>query len=328
MGNIILTGNITSNTKLKDPTVITWDNPQPIAHGTPLSIVQLNATVAGSTGAVTYTPAIGTIINAGIQTLTVNVAEDANYAAAKKTVTIEVYPESSTLTWNPPASITYGTTLNTDQFKAGVTGTTGTATYIPSLDSILPAGTYPISVSVSADDNHCAVGSITYITINKATPTITWENPADIVSGTALSATQLNATATGTTGTATYNPSLGTVLPAGNQTLTVTFSGDANYESVSKSVTINVTSPLSVKTMTDNCVSIFPNPATNLVTVTIPKLNEPLTLTITNVRGSVILSKLLTSESTELNLKNFPAGVYQFQITSEKCRIIKQIIKQ
>ena len=40
------------------------------------------------------------------------------------------------------------------------------------------------------------------INVTKATPVITWSNPADIIYGTALNSTQLNATAsvTGTLG--------------------------------------------------------------------------------------------------------------------------------
>ena len=47
-------------------------------------------------------------------------------------------------------------------------------------------------------------------TVNKATPTITWNNPANINSGTALGATQFNATAS-TAGTFLYTPAAGTV---------------------------------------------------------------------------------------------------------------------
>ena len=84
-------------------------------------------------------------------------------------------------------------------------------------------------------------------TVNKATPVITWANPADITYGTALSATQLNATATFNSstvpGTFTYTPASGTVLPSGpNQTLHVNFvpTDSANFNSASKDVTINV----------------------------------------------------------------------------------------
>ena len=55
----------------------------------------------------------------------------------------------------------------------------------------------------------------------KATPAITWSNPADIFWGTLLSSTQLSATAN-TTGSFLYTPAAGTLLAVGNgQTLSV-----------------------------------------------------------------------------------------------------------
>jgi hypothetical protein len=56
----------------------------------------------------------------------------------------------------------------------------------------------------------------------RTTPVITWATPAPITAGTPLGAGQLNATAT-VAGTFVYSPVAGTVLPAGNATLTVTF---------------------------------------------------------------------------------------------------------
>jgi hypothetical protein len=52
--------------------------------------------------------------------------------------------------------------------------------------------------------------------------TITWPTPKAITYGTKLSATQLDATAN-VAGTFAYNPAAGTVLGAGSQTLSVTF---------------------------------------------------------------------------------------------------------
>ena len=76
----------------------------------------------------------------------------------------------------------------------------------------------------------------------KQTPVITWNNPADLIYGTALSATQLNATAN-VAGIFTYAPVLGTVLNAANgQTLHADFTPTdiANYNNASANVTINV----------------------------------------------------------------------------------------
>ena len=87
-----------------------------------------------------------------------------------------------------------------------------------------------------------------------AYPTLTWTNPADIVYGTALGASQLNATATynstNVPGTFTYTPAAGTHLNAGpSQTLSVTFTPtDTNtFLPISTNVTINVTAaPLTI----------------------------------------------------------------------------------
>ncbi|MHB8653746.1 MAG: hypothetical protein ACYDA9_07695 [Terriglobia bacterium] len=54
------------------------------------------------------------------------------------------------------------------------------------------------------------------------TPSVTWATPAAIKYGTALNSTQLNATAS-VAGSFSYSPAAGTILSAGTQTLTVTF---------------------------------------------------------------------------------------------------------
>ena len=66
--------------------------------------------------------------------------------------------------------------------------------------------------------NYNSVNNTTVrINVLKATPVVTWSNPANIVYGTPLSATQLNATAN-LPGTFVYTPPAGTVLNAGPRT--------------------------------------------------------------------------------------------------------------
>src|SRR5579885_3853788 len=71
----------------------------------------------------------------------------------------------------------------------------------------------------------------------KSTPTVTWTTPAPITYGTPLSSTQLNATAS-VPGNFAYTPSAGTVLNAGTQKLSVTFtpSDTTKYNTASASV--------------------------------------------------------------------------------------------
>jgi hypothetical protein len=71
------------------------------------------------------------------------------------------------------------------------------------------------------------------VVVAKATPAITWSNPAAITSGTPLSGTQLNATSP-VEGTFSYIPPMGTVLNAGTNTLTAVLNAtDTNNNFVS-----------------------------------------------------------------------------------------------
>lgn len=97
--------------------------------------------------------------------------------------------------------------------------------------------------TLSAGSNYALTVAPGTFAITKATPVITWANPAGIVYGTALSGTQLNATAD-VGGTFVYTPAAGTVLNVGNaQELSVTFTPtDAlNYGNKTAEVLINVT---------------------------------------------------------------------------------------
>ena len=77
----------------------------------------------------------------------------------------------------------------------------------------------------------------------KATPVITWATPADIIYGTALSATQLNATADGGRHVRLHAGGRRRCSTAGAaQTLSVTFTPTdaANYTTATKTVAIDV----------------------------------------------------------------------------------------
>jgi hypothetical protein len=89
--------------------------------------------------------------------------------------------------------------------------------------------------------NYQAATGTAAIIINKATPVLTWPQPAAIAAGTALSTTQLNATAN-VPGAFVYTPPLGTTLTAGTHTLSVAFTPAAtvNYNNAAASVSITV----------------------------------------------------------------------------------------
>jgi sugar lactone lactonase YvrE len=232
-----------SGTGTQATPTITWPTPAPITYGTPLSATQLDAssTVAGT---FTYSPAAGTVLTAGSQTLSVTFAptDSTDYTAATATVTITVNQATPTITWPSPAPITYGTALSTTQLNASST-VAGTFTYSPAAGTALTAGSQTLSVTLAPTDttDYTAATATVTLTVNQATPAITWATPAAITYGTALSATQLNASST-VAGTFTYSPAAGTVLGAGSQTLSVTLAptDSTDYTTATASVTLTV----------------------------------------------------------------------------------------
>ncbi len=153
-------------------------------------------------------------------------------------------PSTPTITWATPGAISYGTALTSAQLDA-TASTAGTFSYSPVSGAVLGAGGQKLSVTftpANTTDYTSATASVN-LTVAQAKPAITWPSPSAISYGAALSSAQLDATAS-VPGTFAYTPPAGTVLAAGTQTLSVTFTPNdaADYTSASESVTLAVNS--------------------------------------------------------------------------------------
>jgi hypothetical protein len=135
------------------------------------------------------------------------------------------------------------------------------------------------------------------LTVNKATPTITWATPSPITYGTALSSTQLNATAS-VPGTFVYSPVSGTVLGAGLQTLSVTFTptDTTDYNAATATMT------LVVNKATPTITWATPSPITYGTALSSTQLNAtasvPGTFAYSPVSGTVLGAGLQTLSVT------------------------------
>jgi FG-GAP-like repeat len=142
------------------------------------------------------------------------------------------------------------------------------------------------------------------ITPAKVAPTIIWATPADITSGTALSATQLNATAN-VPGTFLYTPAAGTVLNVGSQTLLAVFTptDSTDYSPARATITINVNpAVVSSYTLTSNTQSVVGSGAVTL------------SLTSTNYAGTV--SFVATVSSLDGTASNVSASAPSVTLTN------------
>jgi hypothetical protein len=128
---------------LKDST-LTWATPAAITYGTALNGMQLNATESVA-GTFVYTPAAGTILTAGTQTLSVTFTPtDNTYGQKTATVNITVNPAAAVITWPTPTPITYGTALSALQLDA--MATTGVVP-VPLSSYYNVTGIYPVGTS-------------------------------------------------------------------------------------------------------------------------------------------------------------------------------------
>lgn len=222
---------------------ISWAAPSAITYGAALSSTQLNAssTVAGT---FSYSPAAGTVLSAGSQTLNVTFTptDTTDYTTATASVPLTVNQATPAINWATPTSITYGTALGAAQLDASST-VAGSFVYSPAAGTVPGAGPQTLSVIFTPTDttDYTTATATVTLTVNQATPAITWPTPAAITYGTALSGTQLNATAN-VAGTFSYLPLRGTVLAAGSQTLTAKFTpaDTTDYAATSASVAVIV----------------------------------------------------------------------------------------
>jgi hypothetical protein len=216
-------------------------------------------------GKFTYTPAAGTVLGAGPQTLKVvfTPTDGTDYTTATTTVQLTVTKVALTVTANDQ-TMSYGGTIPalTGTLTGVVTGDGITASYATTATSSSAAGTYPITATLNDPNsklgNYTVTNTAGTLTIGMVTPALTWATPAAIVYGTKLSATQLNASSK-VAGSFTYSPAAGTVLSAGPATLSVTFTptDTTDYTTATATVKLTVNQAAPANTLTSSANPAF-----------------------------------------------------------------------
>ena len=245
----------------KAATSVTWSNPADIVYGTALGGSQLNAT-ANVAGTFAYSPAAGTVLGAGPQTLTVMFTPDdsANYASATANVSIAVAKAAPVITWATPAGITYGTMLSGTQLNA-TANVNGSFVYTVPAASELGAGTHDLSVTFTPADaaNYTTASRSVSIVVSPAALTVSADNaskvygqalPSFTASGTGFvngdsMSSLAGAPAFATAATATSAPGSYSVTPSGvsSANYVITFAaGTLTVNKASTSLTLT-TSP-------------------------------------------------------------------------------------
>ena len=229
-------GSVSVTVNKATPTIATEPTASAITYGQALSLSTLTggaATFGGNPVAGSFafttptaTPGAGT----PSESVTFTPTDTTDYNTASGSVSVTVNKATPTIATEPTDSaITYGQALSLSTLTGG-TATFGGNPVVGGFAFTTPtatpgAGTPSESVTFTPTDTtdyNTASGSV-IVTVNQATPTLTWATPAAITYGTALSGTQLDAASGGVAGSFVYAPALGTVLGVGVQTLKATF---------------------------------------------------------------------------------------------------------
>ena len=254
-----------STTATQATPTINWAAPAPITYGTALSKTQLDATAtfAGSPigGTYVYSPAAGTVLTVGSQTLSVTFTptKTADYTTATGNVMLQVKQGTPTITWSKPADITYGTALSSTQLDA-TASVRGAFVYSPAAGAVLNAGAHALSVTFTPADTTDyttatrevgitveMAGTTTTITSNKPNPSLV--NQAVTVRFTVTSSAgppggsvSVNAsTGESCSGTISAGSCSLTFATTGSRTITAGYQGGYNFVgSQSAGVTQNV----------------------------------------------------------------------------------------
>ena len=230
-----------------DPATKTYGDPNPaftvsfggFANGE--TVADLGGTLVFATTATASSPA-------GSYTVSASGFVHADYVFDYQDgwLTIEPAGQSIAFAGLPGATFGDGTIDLTATSTSGLTvsfTTTGPCSVSGTTLTITGAGTCIVTAHQAGDTNHDAAPDVSQsLVVAKATPTVTWADPADITYGTPLSGTQLDALAS-VPGSFVYSPVAGIVLGAGTYTLFVMFTptDSANYTSVTSQVEITVT---------------------------------------------------------------------------------------
>ncbi len=249
-----------SSTVIKQTPVITWATPVAITYGSALSNVQLNAS-ANVPGTFVYTPAAGTVLGAGSQTLSVTFTptDTANYntTTASATLTIAKAGQTVSFTSTIPASTAIG-----GSYTPAASATSGLAALI-TLDAASSGCTLASGVVTFTGAGTCVInanqpGNANYNPATQVQQSISTGKGASTVTVTGATSFTYNgsaqgpstATVTGSTGAVTYSyvgtgsttyaASATRPTNAGTYSVTATVAADANYNTASNTAAFTI----------------------------------------------------------------------------------------
>jgi uncharacterized protein YjdB len=224
---------------------LVWSDPAAIIYGKPLGSGQLNAT-ANVAGSFTYTPAAGTVLDAGVQPLTVvfTPEDTVNYSSQTAKVYVSVNKAAATVALGNLNHIYDGTAKSATAISTP-SGLAVSLTYNGSSTAPVAVGSYAVVATVNAA-NYGGTASGT-MTIAMGSQTITFAalpvvklGTADFAPGATVSSGLALTYSSSNTAVATIVNGKIHPVGVGSSVITASQAGNASYPAVSASQTLTV----------------------------------------------------------------------------------------
>ena len=82
-----------------------------------------------------------------------------------------------------------------------------------------------------------------------------------------------------------------------------------------------------VKEQQESKFSLYPNPATDKITIELSGMTQGGNLTIVDIEGQELMQQRITQPKTQMDISSLPSGVYFVRVTGERTVEVGKIIK-
>jgi len=287
-------------------------------------------TVGATTSTVTVKPTAATVytvtgtISGCVNTQTVNIAVNPTptltitdpYGTSLTTGTVctggtEYLTASGavTYTWSPAGTLsttsgssTFATPTVTTTYS--LTGKTGTCTKVTPFTITVLATPSPVLVAPSV--SVCSGGTVTLNASGLSTYSWTPSTSLSAATGSSVMA----------------SPGVTTVY-------VVTGLDGSGTCKTSSPLTVTVNVCAGIATISNNSdISVYPNPSTGLVTISIPSVNAATTLYVTDMIGKEVFQSSVKDANVSLDLTNLQKGLYMLTISNGQSKHVQKLIIQ